>query len=130
MLRWTQNQSLNTPPIQSDADWYDINATQFQEYLEDFHNTFQKPIWVTEWACQVMLSAFSNSDPIDLLLIQPFVLQNYNNGPQCSQQDIIDFLNQTQSFMDATDWVERYAWYGVMRNLQGVNPVSRSFFSL
>lgn len=33
--------------------WYDINSTEFIQYLEDFHNTFQRPIWVTEWACQV-----------------------------------------------------------------------------
>ena len=35
------------------ADYYDVNATQFQLYLEDFHDTFQLPIWVTEWADQV-----------------------------------------------------------------------------
>ena len=33
--------------------WYDINSTAFIQYLEDFYATFQKPIWVTEWACQV-----------------------------------------------------------------------------
>lgn len=33
--------------------YYDINSTQFMEYLEDYHNTFQRPVWVTEWACQV-----------------------------------------------------------------------------
>lgn len=33
--------------------WYGINSTQFVEYLQDFHNTFQRDIWVTEWACQV-----------------------------------------------------------------------------
>ena len=33
--------------------WYDINSTAFMEYLQDFHTTFQRPIWVTEWACQV-----------------------------------------------------------------------------
>ncbi|TDL19875.1 glycoside hydrolase [Rickenella mellea] len=81
--------------------WYDVNATAFQAYLEDFHNTFQLPIWVTEWDCQ-----------------------NYNNGPQCTQTDVNAFLNQTQSFMDATEWVERYAWYGVMENLNGVNPAN------
>lgn len=108
----------------SPADWYDVNATAFQEYLEDFHNTFQKPIWVTEWACQVAVSAFR----IPGLLNVYQNPQNFNGGPQCSQQDIIDFLNQTQSFMDATDWVERYAWFGVMRDLQGVNPV-RQFLS-
>jgi len=80
--------------------WYDINATQFQEYLEDFHTTFQRPLWITEWTCQ-----------------------NYNNATaQCSPDDIVKFLNQTQSFMDSTPWVERYAWFGAMENLQGVNP--------
>lgn len=33
--------------------WYDINSTAFTAYLEDFHETFQRPLWVTEWACQV-----------------------------------------------------------------------------
>lgn len=33
--------------------WYDINSTAFIQYLQDFHDTFQRPIWVTEWACQV-----------------------------------------------------------------------------
>ena len=33
--------------------WYGINSTQFIIYLQDFHDTFQRPIWVTEWACQV-----------------------------------------------------------------------------
>lgn len=37
--------------------WYDVNSTAFMEYLEDYHNTFQKPIWVTEWACQVSLGS-------------------------------------------------------------------------
>ncbi|KZS94534.1 hypothetical protein SISNIDRAFT_453466 [Sistotremastrum niveocremeum HHB9708] len=80
--------------------WYDVNATKFQEYLEDFHSTFQRPLWVTEWTCQ-----------------------NFNNATaQCSPEDIIAFMNQTQSFMDSTLWVERYAWFGAMENLQGVNP--------
>jgi len=79
--------------------WYDVNATAFEAYLIDYHNTFNLPVWVTEWACQ-----------------------NYNPGPQCTQQGVVDLLNQTQAFMDATSWVERYAWFGVMENLQGVNP--------
>lgn len=37
--------------------WYGTNSTQFIEYLQDFHNTFQRPIWVTEWACQVGASS-------------------------------------------------------------------------
>jgi len=81
---------------------YDINSTAFIAYLEDFHNTFQKPLWVTEWACQ-----------------------NYNVADeQCSQQNVIDFMNATQAYMDATSWVERYAWFGAMENLQGVNEAN------
>ncbi|KAF9268715.1 hypothetical protein L218DRAFT_977190 [Marasmius fiardii PR-910] len=80
--------------------YYDVNATDFIRYLEDHHNTFQRPIWVTEWACQ-----------------------NFNQAnKQCSRDDIALFLNKTQSFMDQTEWVERYAWFGSMRDLQGVNP--------
>ena len=32
-------------------------------------------------------------------------------------------MNATQSFMDETGWVERYSWFGAMRDLQGVNEV-------
>ncbi|KAF7372326.1 Glycoside hydrolase family 128 protein [Mycena venus] len=80
--------------------WYNTNATAFKEFLCDFHHEFQRNIWVTEWACQNM------------------------NGPdnQCTLTEIIDFLRETQLFMDQTDWVERYAWYGAKRNLHGVNP--------
>ncbi|KAI0356575.1 glycoside hydrolase [Trametes cingulata] len=79
--------------------WYDIDSTAFMQYLEDYHDTFQKPVWVTEWACQ-----------------------NFNDADeQCSLQDIVDLMNATQSFMDNTPWVERYAWFGAMRDLQGVN---------
>ncbi|KAJ7907477.1 hypothetical protein B0H13DRAFT_1879524 [Mycena leptocephala] len=35
----------------------------------------------------------------------------------------MDFLRETQTFMDQIDWVERYAWYGVKRDLDGVNEV-------
>jgi hypothetical protein len=27
--------------------------------------------------------------------------------------------------MDVTPWVERYAWFGALRNLQGVNELNR-----
>lgn len=52
------------------------------------------------------------------------VHQNFNVvDEQCSLQNVIDFMNATQAFMDATDWVERYAWFGAMQHLQGVNSV-------
>ncbi|THU85685.1 glycoside hydrolase [Dendrothele bispora CBS 962.96] len=79
--------------------WYYIDADNFINYVEDFHETFQRPIWVTEWDCQ----NFANANQ------------------QCSYNDIVSFLNTTQSWMDETDYVERYSWFGAMRNLQGVN---------
>jgi Glycosyl hydrolase catalytic core len=83
------------------VDWYGVNATEFQSYLQNFYTVFQRPIWVTEWACQ-----------------------NYvNTSDQCTQSEVSLFLNQTQSFMDTTPWVERYAWYGAMENLGGLNQV-------
>lgn len=31
--------------------------------------------------------------------------------------------------MDNTDWVERYAWFGAMKDMQGVNEVlSRAWY--
>ncbi|KAJ7254625.1 glycosyl hydrolase catalytic core-domain-containing protein [Mycena haematopus] len=83
--------------------FYDVNATAFSAYLIDFYDTFQLPIWVTEWACQ-----------------------NYKNlsGPQCTAPEVAEFLNQSQTFMDAQDWIERYSWYGIMRNPPGVNPLN------
>ncbi|ESK92058.1 glycosyl hydrolase 53 domain-containing protein [Moniliophthora roreri MCA 2997] len=78
--------------------YYDVNATDFIRYLNDYHDTFQRPLWITEWACQ-----------------------NFNPGNQCSYDDIVLFLNKTQSFMDETEWVERYSWFGALWDLQGVN---------
>lgn len=53
--------------------------------------------------------------------------QNFNQADrQCSSDDIVGFMNATQSFMDSTDWIERYAWFGAMENLQGVNQVGNS----
>ena len=52
------------------------------------------------------------------------ILQNFVKADeQCSQQDVINFMNATQSFMDETEWVERYSWFGAMREMQGVNEV-------
>lgn len=58
----------------------------------------------------------------------PLVLmlrQNFNvPDQQCSAQDVVDFMNATQAYMDSTDWVERYAWFGAMKDMSGVNQVS------
>lgn len=60
-------------------------------------------------------------------MLTRLLAQNFNQADrQCSSDDIVGFMNATQSFMDSTDWIERYAWFGAMENLQGVNQVGNS----
>jgi len=82
--------------------WYDVGAQNFIDYVTDFHNTFNLNIWVTEFACQ-----------------------NFNGGAQCSDSDVWNFMQTTTSWMDSTSWVERYAWFGAMRDMQGVNNLDQ-----
>ncbi|KAF8913683.1 glycosyl hydrolase catalytic core-domain-containing protein [Mucidula mucida] len=82
--------------------WYDINATQFIEYMEDFHDTFNRSIAVTEWSCQ-----------------------NFNNDNQCTEEEVVEFLNTTQSWMDGTEWIKMYAYFGSLTDMQGVNEANR-----
>jgi len=77
--------------------YYGTNATAMIEYITDFHTTFQKPIWVTEWACQ-----------------------DYAGNAQCTQQQVKDYMNTTQTFMESVDWLERYAWFGALVS----NPIN------
>lgn len=64
------------------VDYYGTNATAMINYIIDFHETFQKPIWVTEWACQ----------------------DYTGQHPQCSLEEVKDYMNTTQTFMENADW--------------------------
>jgi hypothetical protein len=44
--------------------WYDTTPSNFQSYIENFHQQTGLDIWVTEYACQ-----------------------NFNGGAQCSDSD-------------------------------------------
>ncbi|KAG9123389.1 hypothetical protein FRC07_015008 [Ceratobasidium sp. 392] len=79
--------------------WYGNVAAEFTTYLEDFHNTFQRPIWVTEWSCL-----------------------NFAGGAQCTNDEMTQFMKTTQAYMDQASWVERYAWFGAMANLPAGVP--------
>ncbi|KAG8836900.1 hypothetical protein FRB91_008419, partial [Serendipita sp. 411] len=77
--------------------YYGTNATAMIEYITDFHNTFQMPIWVTEWACQ------------------DFTPTN----KQCTQEETSEYMNITKTFMESAPWLERYAWFGALTD----NPI-------
>ena len=67
-------------------------------YITDFYTTFQKPIWVTEWACQ------------------DFTPKN----KQCTQAEVKAYMNTTQTFMESAPWLERYSWFGALVD----NPIT------
>ncbi|TDL23808.1 hypothetical protein BD410DRAFT_838812 [Rickenella mellea] len=72
--------------------WYGDDANKFQTYLNKMHSTYpQYKIWVTEWACV-----------------------NSKDGRSCdNQDDVNNFLKESQTFMDNTNWIDRYSWFGI-----------------
>lgn len=71
--------------------WYGEGVGNFYQYLWSIHGQFpSKPIWVTEYACT------STNETV-----------------------IADFLNQSITYLDSLDWIERYAWFGFYRETQG-----------
>jgi len=81
--------------------WYGTDAQAFIAYVQDFYNTFKKPIWVTEVACQ-----------------------SFSGGPQCNAGQVSAFMNTITSWMDSTWYVERYCWFGAMPDLGNVNTLN------
>ncbi|KIM45991.1 glycoside hydrolase family 128 protein [Hebeloma cylindrosporum] len=82
--------------------WYGTDPQAFISYVQDFHNTFGKNIWVTEFACQ-----------------------NFSGGSQCDQNQVNNFMNTVTAWMDSTGYVERYFAFGIMHDMVGVNPLNQ-----
>lgn len=97
--------------------WYDTTADNFKSYVENFHAQTGLDIWVTEYACQ-----------------------NFNGGAQCSTSEgkafpfrhlrvgvrltciLVWALHQTMApWFDSQDYIKRYAPFGMMKDMQGVN---------
>ena len=101
--------------------WYDVDFDQFKDYVGQWHDEFQKPVWVTEFACQ-----------------------NFNGGSQCDAGKIWWFMTQATLWMNNTEWIERYCAFGLsflfclplvleanlfaigtMKDMVDVNPLNR-----
>ncbi|KAF9524085.1 glycosyl hydrolase catalytic core-domain-containing protein [Crepidotus variabilis] len=68
--------------------WYGSGSESLYNYLWDIHTQYPKyPIWITEFA------ETSTNDTV-----------------------VADFLNQTTTYLDTLDWIERYAWFGYFRS--------------
>jgi hypothetical protein len=79
--------------------YYDVTSEGFIQYATLWHHTFNMSIWPTEFACQ-----------------------NFNGGPQCTQTETDNFMEAVTQFCRDTDWVANYFAFGVMTDMQGVNP--------
>jgi hypothetical protein len=82
--------------------WYDVTFEAFQTYLELWHNTFNLPIMVTEFADQ-----------------------NFNGGAQATSDEVWAFWSQAIKYMEAQPWIISYFGFGVMHDMQGVNTLNQ-----
>jgi hypothetical protein len=84
------------------AHWYGTSLDQFTAHITNYHNTFNRPVWVTEFACQ-----------------------NFGGGEQCTVDQIWAVLKGACDFMDNASWVEKYFWFGALRDMGNVNVENR-----
>ncbi|KIY72163.1 glycoside hydrolase family 128 protein [Cylindrobasidium torrendii FP15055 ss-10] len=82
--------------------YYDVSVQGFIDYQTKYHNQFNLPILVTEFACQ-----------------------NFNGGAQCSDDEISNFNTKTTQWMDSTDWILKYMAFGAMHDMFNVNYAAR-----
>lgn len=82
--------------------YYDVSTSGFKKYVTKWHNEFKKPIWVTEYACQ-----------------------NFNGGSQCSESHAQQFHEEMANWFDSQSYVQAYAPFGIMMNMQGVSGTNR-----
>jgi hypothetical protein len=88
--------------------YYGTAAEDMITYIEKWHNQWpDKEVWVTEYACQNFNTA------------------NENNGQQCSESQTWNFHATMAKYMDAQDWIKVYSPFGVMRDMDGVNPLNQ-----
>lgn len=105
--KWMENFRSTCPDVWRSIDavavhFYDTSTRKFQNYVNRWYNRFEKPIWVTEYACQ-----------------------NFNGGAQCSQSKAQKFHIDMADWFDQQDFVEAYSPFGVMQNLQDVSGTNR-----
>ncbi|KAF5389757.1 hypothetical protein D9757_005980 [Collybiopsis confluens] len=67
--------------------WYGIDADEFKTYVEQWHNTFSLPIWVTEVG-----------------------YENFNGNDQGNLSEIQSFMSDVTSWMDLQDFIEKFCW--------------------
>jgi len=75
--------------------WYGETLGQFYDYLWSTYYQLgaDKPVWVTEFAST-----------------------NWNTASPLPKEHVEAFCRDSCKYLDELEWVERYAWFGAMRN--------------
>lgn len=74
--------------------WYGSDFAQLQSFLKDMHTTFNKPLWLNE-----------------------FAYSHQGQQPAPTAADVQAFMKQAIPFLDGCDYVERYAYFGAPTNV-------------
>lgn len=103
-LEWMASFFQECSGCQIDAvafHFYGTDAQDFISYATQLHNTYNLPIWVTEFADQ-----------------------SFSGGAQATQDEVYAFASTVANFVDSTSWFEAAFPFGVMSDLQGVNTAN------
>eukprot|EP01113_Clastostelium_recurvatum_P003008 TRINITY_DN112_c0_g1_i4.p1 TRINITY_DN112_c0_g1~~TRINITY_DN112_c0_g1_i4.p1 ORF type:complete len:1137 (+),score=186.62 TRINITY_DN112_c0_g1_i4:2715-6125(+) len=71
------------------VEYFGDSCGELQSVVSTIHSTFNKPIWVTEYACAPTTT-----------------------GPGCSPDTVPDFLFCSITWLHSTSYVERFSYYG------------------
>lgn len=105
-LQWINDFRTACPSCWDEVDFIPIHyyynsVSNFQDYVTNFHAQTNKPLWVTEYACH-----------------------NFAGGAQCSPDDTWNFHTSMDRWFSEQWFVERWAPFGVMKNMQGVEQAN------
>ncbi|PSR73624.1 hypothetical protein PHLCEN_2v10543 [Hermanssonia centrifuga] len=78
--------------------WYDVQASDFQTYVEKWHTTYNKDVFITE-----------------------FAPQNFNGGAQPSVGDIWNFYQTVMPWIQQTSYIKGAFPFGFMHDMSNVN---------
>ncbi|EKM59669.1 uncharacterized protein PHACADRAFT_250313 [Phanerochaete carnosa HHB-10118-sp] len=77
--------------------WYDVDFSLFQSYVTQWYNTYNLPIYITE-----------------------FAPQNFNGGAQPTTSDVWSFYGQAMPWIMDTPWIAAAFPFGFMQNMGNV----------
>ncbi|CAE6399955.1 unnamed protein product [Rhizoctonia solani] len=79
--------------------WYGTSTDAFKAYVDNWYNTFQKPLIVSEYACQ-----------------------DFSGGTQCTKEQTETFHYTMGAWLDQHPGVAMYAPFGFLPDMGNVNP--------